>query len=263
MKKLLKSDLIKVIFPIIILPVSSTAIGLLISSANKEIGLTGVLLGILVVLIILLILCFSAYSFIKKIATDIVKNSAKNIALEAIKSYEEKQKIAEVISSELLTLNDILDIEKSASYKDKKLIGVDIIASSFNYDLTDEYGKKNCFRDVVVQNIGKHIKYNFYVTDNAECIIYMNDLNSLCKNKLTWSVIDNRFFLLMKDFDFTIYTLEDNHGVPERVGFMPLNNLFSSDEAKELYHVAMSDIQVRTIISMLPGSVVRKEGPVK
>lgn len=258
MRKLLNNDMFTKLFPVIILPVSTTIISLLISRVNREMGLVEIVLSILSVFIVLLILCVSANIFMKKTAQDIIKSSTTTIALEAIKIFEEKQRMSQVISEELLSLKDIYEIEKCANYQGKRLVQVDIIATSFNYDISDEYGMRNQFRDIVVLNTNKDIVYNFYVTDNPESLIYATDLSKQCKKNINIFIIDKRFFLLMKDFDFSIYHLEDESDFIDRVGFMSLSNLLNNGEVKHLYHVMMADAQVKSIISILPDSIVKK-----
>jgi hypothetical protein len=258
MKKFYKDEVIYKIFPVIILPVSTTIISIIISKANKEMELLNTLLSIFTIFIVLLILCISTYTFLKKIAYDITKNSAKSIAIEAIKFYEEKQEVSKIISDELFTLKDILEIEKNCIYNNMQLVQVDIIASSFNYDISDEYGMKNEFKEIVVKNTNKNIEYNLYITDNPESLVYASDLNKLCKQKLNIYVIGKHFFLLMKDFDFSIYYLKNKAGFIERIGFMSLSNLLGNSEIKDLYHVVMADTQVSSIVSILPESITKK-----
>lgn len=257
MKKIFNSELFTTLFPIVILPIATTIISLVINKANSNMSIASIIISTLSIFIVIIIVCFSSHFFLKKISSEIVKNSTKAIALEAIKMYEEKQKISKSISEELFSLRDILEIEEKNTFQDKQLFRVDIIANSFNYDETDQYGMKNCFRDVVIKNVKNNIQYNFYITDIPESLVYINDLNNKCKNKLNCFVIDNHFFLLMKDFDFTIYYFKDDNGFTERIGFMPLNNLLHNKETKDLYHIRMPDTQVKSIVSILPDCIIK------
>ena len=259
MKKIFNSELFFRIFPIVVLPVTTTAVSFLIGRANSKMSIVSIVLSLALILAIIMILCVSTHYFIKKITTDIIANSTKSIALETIKLYEEKQEIARTLSEELFSLNDIYEIEKTQMFENRKLLRVDIIANSFDYDVTDDYGMKNNFKNIVIQNTKKGIEYNFYITDNPEATVYISDLNEKCNSSMNCYIIEeSHFVMLMKNFDFSIYYFECDDGVIERIGFMPLNNLLHKGGISDLYHIKMPDTQVRSIISILPKCIVRE-----
>lgn len=253
-----KGSIIKELVPYVVIPVITLVVNILFSETQNNVGIGITLLGTLIVLCVLVVLSLTANWLIRSVVKDgiesVLLNKTEEVAIEAISRYEEKRKLSEQISEKLFSLNQLLEFEENREINGAKITKVQIITGSFAYDSPEEYGLNERFMDVVKNNVSSGVVYQYYITDKQSNVRYINNLNRITKNAISFAILSDEFFFLSGNFDFTVYTTEDSKGHESTIGFMPLPKALVQNQNLSmcLYHTEVPFELLEKILSHLP-----------
>lgn len=229
------------IFAIALFPIAAIIISLIIGSIQDQMGLGKVILGIVVGLVVFVILYLCVYLTIRMIARDIISDSATEIAAKAIEEYEIKRKATSLISEELMSLEQLLQMENSKMIGEYKLTDVLLLSNDLSYDIEASYGLSKRFKDVVVKNAKSGIKYTYCISDNYQNQDYVNMIINEAKVNVVTKILPEKFFFVTSDFDFVIYTGVDKNGMKHYKGYMPITSLVSDYNIDHIiYHMPIN-----------------------
>ncbi len=253
-----KGSLFKDLLPYVVIPIITLIVNILFSETQNNVGIGITLIGTLIVLFVLIILSISANWLIRTVVKDgiesVLLSKTEDVAIEAISRFEEKRKLSEQISEKLYSLNQLLEFEELRCINGANITKVQIITGSFAYDSPEEFGLNERFMDVVKENVANGISYKYYITDTQANIRYINNLNRMTKNSISFAVLSDEFFFLSGNFDFTVYTTEDAKGHESIIGFMPLPKMLvmSQNSSVCLYHTEVPSELLEKILARLP-----------
>lgn len=185
-------------------------------------------------------ICRAAYQKAKQE----IDSTLCDIGVSAITKYEEKRKENELLGERFFPIQKLEEIERSGFWDGKRIVSVKCLTSTLKYLENDEHN----FGNIVALNVKKGIKYTYFYEDNA----FNSDIFSAMKAKFGDSVQyvkipHEQFWILVDDFDFTIYEVETHDGNRENICIMSTATLIEGSP----YHVIASPALTMRITNVL------------
>lgn len=223
MRKLFSKFFTREFIDIIFIPIIAALSSYIVSVVQDTLSFGDVLLIFIAVLILISVMHVIALktttrnidNLLRDRAYEICKEAyqrAKNeldssvceISAHAISKYGEKRKENELLGEKFFSIEKLREIESSGVWGRQKISSIWCLTSTIKYLATD-------FSDAVQENLSRGIKYTYFYEDNQDNADYLQIAEKMFGSAVAYIKIPpEQFWILVDDFDFTVYNLEKN-----------------------------------------------------
>ena len=145
-------------------------------------------------------------------------DSSSDIVAIGLSKYEHTSSMLEELTGKYLTLQQMIEMERSGSFFGKPIIRIDAITSTLKYEVpeTDELDAQNSYFSAIATNLQNGVRYNYYYPATPKNSDYkrliMNSYQTFVANGQIhfYEVSSSDSDFLVEDFDFTLYTVSEN-----------------------------------------------------
>lgn len=219
--KIFTRDFVEIIF----IPIIAILSSYVVSVVQESLSFWQVLAAFLAVLILVSIMHVIALRTASKLIENILYDRAEEICAEAyekvkreiefalsdigalaITKYEEKRKENEMLGERFFPIERLEKIERSGFWDGKRILSVLCLTSTLKY-LEEDFG------DVVEENLKRGVQYTYFYEDNESNADRLNKVKNRFGAAVRYIKIPpEQFWILVDDFDFTIYQVEAENG---------------------------------------------------